>query len=901
MQLKILILEDNPVDAYLLLQELKKSGYDFLHKIVEKEDDYLKELNTFAPDIILSDFFLNSFSGIKALRIAKEKYSEIPFIMVTGSIDEETAVQCMKSGADDYITKGHFYRISNSIITAIERKKDREEKLSALKKLNESEERFRGLFNNMTIGLYRTTPEGQIIFVNPTLLKMLGYETLNELDKRNLEEDGYEPNYPRKIFKEKIDSFGYITGLESIWKKKNGTFLFVRESARAIRDEQGNILFYEGTVEDISDLRKTEFAYAEKERLYKIIFDQSVNGIFLVDSFSGKIIESNEAFRNILGYSAAELEGLNSAELITACDPLNRNNLEETLFLESLSGEKIYKTKNGELITALVSVSRLNYRERNILCFIIKDITKQKEVENELAKNRYFLQQILETLPNILYIYDFKDHNIKFINFGQAGFLGLKEKEILSKPLMQEMLHPEDKDAQNRHLESLNNSRGKEVFEYEFRLKESEGDYTWFRAYEAVFLRDEAGSPVEILGVAVNITENKIILEEYKKSKEAAEAANKAKGDFLANMSHEIRTPLNGIIGLTNLLLSSELNQKQKEYTDLIKTSSNSLLSIINDILDFSKIESRKVKLSEDNISIHDLVAETIKLFEIDAKNRKISLYCEIDKRINYILIADHIRIKQILFNLLSNALKFTAKGFIKLCVKEILREAEIVTLAFSVSDTGIGIPEEKINLIFERFSQLDSSYTKKYAGSGLGLAIVKSIVDSMGGNIYVESTEDHGTTFTCELPFRLSEIIDEPKRQEAAISPNNMSHSRKVLLVEDDFVNQLYVKTILKEKNYDVSVANNGNEALNLMTMSQFDLILMDGQMPIMDGFEATRKIREAEKSTKGHIPIIALTAYALNEEKNKCFESGMDDYISKPIDEILLFSTIEKYISKK
>lgn len=897
MDLKVLIFEDNLADADLILSELKKSNFNLLSKIVETESDYVREINNFEPDIILSDFFLSNYSGINALKFAKKTKPEIPFIMVTGSIDEETAVQCMKNGSDDYITKDHFYRISTAVTSALTRKKDREEKNAALKKLNESEERYRDLFNNVTIGLYRTTPDGNILLVNPTLLNMLGYNSLEELLKRNLEGDGYEPGYPRRVFKKMVDANGSIQGLESIWIKKDGTSLFVRESAKAINNENGEIIYYEGTVENISELKKSEIAYAERDKLYKIIFDQSVNGIFLVDYSTGQILESNEAFLQIIGYNKDEITDKTIHDILSE-SPESKTDFNENEFTDIFSGERIYRKKNGELLTVMVTVSPLFYKERHILCMIIRDLSKEKAIELELEKSRYFLHQVLDTLPYLLYIYKFTDYKLIFINQKNSTFLGYKTEELLDKVSLIDLQHPEDSSGINKHFSLLSSSIGNEVFEYESRFKQSSGDYQWFRLHETVFTRNDDGTPKDILGIALNITDKKIILEEFKKSKENAEAASRAKSDFLANMSHEIRTPLNGIIGLTNLLSATVLNSKQAEYIKLMKSSSNNLLSLINDILDFSKIESRKLKVKQEKTDLINLIFETAKIFEIESRKKEISLIIDVDKNIKYNIVTDHTKIKQILFNLLSNALKFTKMGSVKLAVKEILKQSNKVIISFSISDTGIGIPDNKLDILFERFTQVDSSYNKKYPGSGLGLAIVKSLVDLLEGKIFIESKIDAGTTVVCEIPFIIDEECAKPEDSSMMQIFDPEEEVKNILLADDDMINQLYIKTILKDYNINVSFAANGVEVLKMLSENNFDLILMDGQMPEMDGFETTIRIRENEKKTGGHIPVVALTAYALTEEKNKCFSSGMDGYISKPIDEFLLLSTVTNFL---
>lgn len=386
-------------------------------------------------------------------------------------------------------------------------------------------------------------------------------------------------------------------------------------------------------------------------------------------------------------------------------------------------------------------------------------------------------------------------------------------------------------------------------------------------------------------------------IENLKESRKAAEDASKAKSRFLATMSHEIRTPLNGIIGMTELLAPSIHTEEDGEYLQTVQSCSSSLLDLVNDILDFSKIEAGKMELEKADIDLDGLVETTVKSFSHKAREKDLALSCSADDTIPKKLVGDGVRVRQILMNLIGNAVKFTEKGRIEVQARLIKHESRQAFVEFSVSDTGIGIPEDKIAGLFESFQQMDSSTTRKFGGTGLGLAIVKSLVAIMNGRIEVKSRLGEGSTFIFTIPFEISEMEDT---QDVSVAePDFSGLSINVLLVEDNKSNQLLVKRLLEKKEIKVEVAGNGIEALCILEKKTFDLIFMDIQMPEMDGYEATTAIRKNESVTGKHTPIIALTANAAEDDKNACLKVGMDDFLTKPIRTENLYWCVYKYTS--
>ncbi|CAN2050385.1 two-component system, sensor histidine kinase [Candidatus Magnetomoraceae bacterium gMMP-1] len=404
-------------------------------------------------------------------------------------------------------------------------------------------------------------------------------------------------------------------------------------------------------------------------------------------------------------------------------------------------------------------------------------------------------------------------------------------------------------------------------------------------------------------GSIIDITE-RIEKEKAERERKVAEAANKSKSEFLANMSHEIRTPMNAIMGMSHLALQTELTPKQHEYLSTIQSSSQSLLGIINDILDFSKIEAGKMNIESVDFYPDEILNNLYELISITAKEKGLKIILKTGDDVPRSLVGDPLRLGQVLINLSNNAVKFTKTGEILILTEVIKRESNQVKLKFSVQDTGIGLTEEQINKLFNAFTQADTSTTRKYGGTGLGLTICKRLVEMMGGEICVASEPEKGSTFSFTTMFGLhsedleSKISDSNEHIETTDHLDNIKGAN-ILLVEDNENNLLVATMLLDEFDMNITIAKNGKEAVQAVESSTFDLVLMDIQMPVMDGYEATAKIRS--NSDFNQLPIIAMTAHAMAGYREKCLKAGMDDYISKPIDPDNLFNCLAKWIPEE
>ena len=389
--------------------------------------------------------------------------------------------------------------------------------------------------------------------------------------------------------------------------------------------------------------------------------------------------------------------------------------------------------------------------------------------------------------------------------------------------------------------------------------------------------------------------------EDLEKAMRTALAASQAKSEFLANMSHELRTPMNGLLGMLEVVLDSPLNADQRDELEIAQRSAYALLALLNDILDLSKIEAGKMMIEKIPYDVRTVLEDCVKSFQARASQKKIALHFEVDPLAPAKVIGDPLRVRQIAANLLSNALKFTERGWVCLRLAGVEAGAGPAEIVVSVSDTGAGIEADKLTAIFEKFTQADGSITRKYGGTGLGLAITKRLVEMQDGRVQVESKVGKGSTFTVKLPWEAvaeaptPSLVPRPAESRDSVAPSQVN----VLLVEDNLVNQKVVLAILRKKGYRIDVANDGREALAKLEASvDYNIVLMDVQMPVLDGLETTRIIRKNQRWNR--LPIVAMTAHAMNGDRERCIQAGMNSYVSKPVQPSHLTSIIEKLLEE-
>ena len=537
------------------------------------------------------------------------------------------------------------------------------------------------------------------------------------------------------------------------------------------------------------------------------------------------------------------------------------------------------------------------------------------KAQGDISAAHDYTQNILRSITESLIVLDHAG-KIAMVNRATLDWLGYEEQELLGQD-MSLVLGPGGERPLSREIRE--NMNGKAAFanaERTFHTKTGGTIpvlFSW-----SVMHQGDAVVP-GIVCVAIDITERKQTEAILEKSKEAAEAASRAKSEFLANMSHEIRTPMNGVLGMVDLLLETDLTAKQRNFANMANRSAQNLLNILNDILDLSKIEAGKLSLEFIDFNVRRVVNDVIELFAVESHSRGIFIESSLDEDAIPIVRGDPVRLRQVLVNLVGNSVKFTEKGGITIGVSQVEGEQERVTLRFQVSDTGIGISAEKRQGIFDAFTQADASTTRKHGGTGLGLAISRQLVSLMGGKIGVESAEGKGSTFwfTVNLEKGLGERFCEREKTASPFEWRISSADRakgvtgaageadwascRILVAEDNRVNQPGVAVIISQWGCQVEVVYNGREAIEAIMRESYDIALMDCQMPEMDGYEATRIIREWEQaSNHPRTPIIALSADAMQGDRDKCLASGMDDYLPKPFQQEQVYAILKRYIGK-
>lgn len=537
-----------------------------------------------------------------------------------------------------------------------------------------------------------------------------------------------------------------------------------------------------------------------------------------------------------------------------------------------------------------------------ILTGIISSTIERNLNETIIQESEERFKLLANNIPGTVHLSKYDEHWSKiYLNDEIEKLTGYSKLDFIENRIFYlDIVHPDDINLLLNEAEELNINIHKIHLVY--RIIHKDGQIVWVEEFGEPIVRNEK---IEyIVGIYSDITK-RIETENAIKEKEYAEAANKAKSEFLANMSHEIRTPLNGIIGFTDLLKNTKLEAFQRNYMNTINESANSLMEIINDILDFSKIESGKLELDIKKYDLQELINPVVELVKYDTNNKKLELELHIDNDVPKFVWTDSVRVKQILINLLGNAVKFTEKGKISLSIKNLSKiEENLTQLHFSVKDTGIGIKKGFQEQIFDAFSQGDNSTTRRFGGTGLGLTISNQLLSLMDSKLNLKSTETQGSEFYFDLILKTSIETSDEEIGKIEVQLNNRNEINyghenfKILIVEDNKINMLLAKTLVKQilPNGTIFEAENGKEGVEKFNVLNPDLILMDVQMPIMNGYEATSEIRQTKKGE--HIPIIALTAGTVVGEKEKCLEAGMNDYASKPIIKEILEGIISKWI---
>ena len=595
--------------------------------------------------------------------------------------------------------------------------------------------------------------------------------------------------------------------------------------------------------------------------------------MIIVSGNLNKALNFNHAATRIFGINHTNINTIKPEDLFSGS--VNFSDLKELANTSPFTFECAIQTKNKKTTWSLTTMAPIIYNEEpsNIIAFV--DITATKSAKDEINESRKRFTAIVEGLEDHVYVIKDDDNRLMFSNITKDEVNTFETLCNINSLTNNKQLHSRHNDSTAHTTGNNNEIITCDVF--------NEANNRWYSSRQRLISWVD-GQFVRLVTIT-DITKLINAQLDLEKEKHKAEKASRAKSEFLATMSHEIRTPMNGIIGMLNLLKRTPLTEMQHDYLDTIDASSEQLLLLLNDILDITKIESGKLVLEQEHFDLQKLAKDCMRLIENRAKEKQLELCIDIASDTPCKLIGDEMRIRQILINMLGNAIKFTDQGYIKLSITTLARYRDKVRLLFSVIDTGIGIPEDKRDELFEKFSQLDSSTSRKYGGSGLGLAICKNLVNSMNGEIGFKSNPDKGSHFffSLELPIVL---VTQNEHPDDGLLDQQQLPTLNILLAEDNDINSYAAKSLLEQDGHKVTIAKNGEQAINAVTESSqnFDVILMDIHMPEVDGIEASRCIRQLDDPQKQTIPIIALTANIMQEDKQKCIEAGMNGFVAKP-----------------
>ena len=908
--------------------------------------------------------------------------------------------------------------------------------------LREKEERYRTIADFTYDWESWMGPDGEFLWVSPSSERVTGYAARDFIEDRTL--------FQRIVYQADLDlvmdHVNETLDLEHIAShsldfrivRRDGEVRWINHVCQPVIGEGGKLLGKRSSNKDVTTRIEAQASLKASEDRFRSIYENSPAMMHSLDE-TGIVRNVNKKWLEVLGYSKEEVLGRTISFVMT---PESASRAVSTVLPQYWRDGSVrdvpyqYIKKDGTVIDVLLdSVVMENPVWGKTSLAVVRNITLRKRAEEETRRTKALLNSIIQNLPTPVFLKDAEELKYVLWNGASEKLYGYAGEEVVGKTADDFFSKEQANRFNEQDRAALASGRLLSVSEQfvDTRDKGKRIVHT-----KKLPILDDDGKPQYLLGISEDITDRKEAEQALIKAREAAEQASQAKSEFLANMSHEIRTPMNGILGMTELALSTELNAEQRDYLDTVKVSADTLLKLIEDILDFSKIEAGKLDLIQESFSLRDSLADTLPMLAAQAHKKGLELICDVPFDVPDALVGDPGRVRQILVNLVGNAIKFTQDGEVAVSVETESETDDHALLHFTVRDTGIGIPLEKQYKIFEAFEQADGSTTRKFGGTGLGLTITRQLVNMMGGRVWIESEPDRGSQFHFTVSFELQRTSSDLGLPEQAINlegvpvlvvddnltnrlilektllywkmnptvvasafealealqkahqqgtpfslmltdcmmpemdgfdlidsinqhpeistptiimltsagergdasrclslgvaayllkpisqsvlllaiakvlqiPSGKAEMKslvtrhsireskrklRILLAEDNPVNQKLATRIFEKMGHSVSVAEDGKKALEAMAKGIFDLVMMDVQMPVVDGLEATRMIRNLEKGTGTHVPIVAMTAHAMKGDREKCLESGMDGYVSKPINLRELYDAIE------
>ncbi|WP_309400738.1 PAS domain-containing hybrid sensor histidine kinase/response regulator [Cerasicoccus maritimus] len=752
------------------------------------------------------------------------------------------------------------------------------------KKQEEAFKRLSLVASKTTTGVVITDAQGQLSWVNKAFEKVTGYH-MHEVTGKSPGSILQGPATDKAIVDHmrKCVRNGKGFHVEILNYRKSGVPFWAEVEATPIHDIKGNLVNFIAITNDITTRRLDRERIEESERRFRDI-SNAANEFIWEHDIDGVFTYATDRVQDILGYTAGEFVGLHPMDII---QPGYEKVLEDEMLLH-IQNTEIFSNfelpnvcKDGSIVWLTISGVPMFDNSGQLIGYrgAAMDITSRKKAEKELSHLYQRFQLATSSARIGIWEYDFELQSLVWDSIMHEIYRLPPKRLSHSLSCWSRVIIPEDYPMFKSTLETAMERGGN--YRLNYRIAWPGGDIRYITGNALVQLNDN-GQPARIIGSSWDVTEQKRAEQDAIAAKNTAEDANRAKSAFLAMMSHEIRTPMNGVLGMIQALKESTLNTEQQDFVDTIETSSGSLMTIIDDILDYSKVEAGRLALDPRPLNVASIIKGALTLYSTHADEKKLELIHRIEDDVPPAVLGDEMRIRQVLVNLISNAIKFTDRGrvTVKLSAKRLADDS--VELHFSVSDTGIGFSKEQANTIFEPFVQADASITRRHGGTGLGLAISRRLVELMGGKIWCESSRLLGTIFHFTIASRIIDPNSLKVKNDAEL--DELDYQGRILLAEDNPVNRKVVQFILTRLGCTADSATDGKEALDLHRKQPYDLVLMDVQMPNVDGLAATREMRRM--SGEGERPwIIGLSAAAMKEDKDAAIEAGMNDFLHKPL----------------
>lgn len=763
------------------------------------------------------------------------------------------------------------------------------------------------IFEQVAVGMVFTDIFGTIIKANKKFSQLLGYEQ-EELEGKPIKSYTYLEDVKIEVdlFQGMIERKFRNKTIEKRYLNKDGSIIWGQLTISGIYDELDQLVEFFCVVTDISKSKEAEVRNLNQTLLFATAMDSIPANVFIKD-FNGCYIACNSKYAAEQNSSVEDMIGKQDTDFFDQ-EISSKYRYDDLRIMKTGIPEEIveeYVSNNVKYWISTIKAPVTNEGKVIGIVGMFVDITQKKKFDEELAAHRDILleevkqkhteanhakemmQLLFDTSVDLMCILD-KDGMIKKVNPSWTIDLGWSEQELNSKSFV-EVIHPDDLEDGLVVLQAIKNEH--RIIDYELRLKCIDGSFKWFSWNFRLATNFVVAS-------ARNITAQRDIQAFLLESKDAAEKANKAKSEFIANMSHEIRTPLNAVIGFSELLALKLENTKFLSYVDSINLAGQSLLSLINDILDLSKIEADMMVLTEEKVNIRTLINEIVIIFNKNAKDKNLQIIVSIDQLVPGLLKFDNIRMRQVLLNLVGNAIKFTQKGSVEIKVKLVNhhRQKGLASIVISIIDTGIGINNEDYELIFDSFRQQTNQNSKKYGGTGLGLSISKKLIEMMGGYITVESNLGLGSTFEIHLD-NIEVVKKSPQKITKEEYLLTSYEEARILAVDDEELNLLLINELLKDRGLIVDCVNTGEMALEYVEKYKYDLVIMDLVMPNMDGNKTSHMIKTMKNGQA--LPIICFSANITADIMSNSEKSIFDDFLSKPVSLRDLISLLNKYLN--